>query len=78
MPSESCSCILLLFVFKSDLFEDFPGGPVIQNLPTNAGYGLIPGHRTIPRAEGQLSWFITTIEPVGSRAHTPRQEEPPQ
>ena len=37
--------------------KDFPGGPVIKNLPFNAGdMGLIPGQRTkIPDASGQLS-----------------------
>ena len=35
-----------------DLPGDFPGGPVIKNLPSNAGdMGLIPGQRTkIPQA----------------------------
>ena len=36
---------------------DFPGGPVVKNLPSNAGdTGLIPGWGTkIPHAVGQLS-----------------------
>ena len=35
--------------------KDFPGGPVLKNLPSNAGgEGSIPGQRTkIPCAEGQ-------------------------
>ena len=35
--------------------RDFPGGPVVKNLPSNAGgMGSIPGQRIkIPRAEGQ-------------------------
>ena len=36
---------------------DFPGGPVIKNLPANTGEtGLISGQETkIPQATGQLS-----------------------
>ena len=37
--------------------RDFPGGPMIQNPPSNAGnVGSIPGQETkMPHAEGQLS-----------------------
>ena len=37
--------------------RDFPGGPVVKNLPCNAGdTGWIPGRGTkIPHASGQLS-----------------------
>ena len=40
------------------------GGPVIKNLPANAGdTGLIPGLGTkIPDAKGQPSWSVTTTE----------------
>ena len=43
---------------------DFPGGPVVKNLPCNAGdAGLLPGQRTkIPHAAGQLSPHATTTE----------------
>ena len=43
---------------------DFPGGPVVQNPPYNAGdAGLIPGQGTkIPHAAGQLSLCATTTE----------------
>ena len=49
---------------KSTCIEDFPGSPMVKNLPYNAGYvGLIPGWRTkIPRAEEQLSPCATTRE----------------
>ena len=42
----------------------FPGGPVVKNLPFNAGYvGLIPCWRTkIPHATGQLSQHTATKE----------------
>ena len=38
------------------LSRDFPGGPVVENLPSNAGnVGLIPdGGTRIPHAVGQL------------------------
>ena len=44
-----------LFVARS-LSRDFPGGPVVENLPSNAGnVGLIPnGGTRIPHAVGQL------------------------
>ena len=44
--------------------EGFPGGPVIKNLPSNAGdVGLIPGRGTkIPHAVGQLSPRAATTE----------------
>ena len=39
------------------MMSDFPGGPVIKNLPSNAAnMGLIPDQGTkIPHAMGQLS-----------------------
>ena len=42
--------------------RDFPGGPVVKNLPSDAGEaGLIPGQGTkIPPAEKQLSPRTTT------------------
>ena len=44
--------------------RDFPRGPVVKNLPYNAGaVGLIPGQGTkIPHAVGQLSPHATTTE----------------
>ena len=43
---------------------DFPGGPVIKNLPSNAGdAGSIPGRGTkIPHAVGQLSPHAATTK----------------
>ena len=45
---------------------DFPGGPVVKNLPSNAGdVGLISGEGTkIPHAVEQLSLRATTTEPT--------------
>ena len=42
----------------------FPGGPVVKNLPSNAGdAGSIPGQGTkIPHATGQLSPCAATTE----------------
>ena len=55
-------------------FEDFLGGPVVKNLPSNAGdAGSIPGWGTkIPHAAGQLSPRATTTEPVRSGARVPQ------
>ena len=46
--------------------RDFPGGPVVKNLPSNAGdAGSIHGQGTkIPHAAGQLSPHTTTTEPA--------------
>ena len=45
------------FLLKSSISRDFPGGPVVKNLPSSAGDGsLIPGRGTkIPPAMGQQS-----------------------
>ena len=47
-------------LFKEDA-RDFPGGPVVKNLPSNAGdAGLIPGQGTkIPQAVEQLILYTT-------------------
>ena len=49
---------------KQQQLRDFPGGPVVKNLPSDAGdTGLIPGRGTkIPHATGQLSPRATTRE----------------
>ena len=50
--------------YQNSHFWDFPGGPVVKNLLSNAGdAGLIPGGGTkIPHAAGQLSLCATTTE----------------
>ena len=54
---------------------DFPGAPVVKNLPPNAGdMGLIPGQETnIPHAMGQVSPHATTAGSMYSGAHAPQQ-----
>ena len=49
---------------KKDYEGDFPGSPVVKNLPCKAGdVGLIPSRRTkIPQAMEQLSPRVTTTE----------------
>ena len=44
--------------------SDFPGTPVVKNLPANAGEPrLIPGQEAkIPHASGQLSPLAATAE----------------
>ena len=42
---------------------DFPGGPVVKNLPSNAeDVCSIPHPGIFPHAMGQLSWYATTTE----------------
>ena len=49
---------------KLKVLRDFPGGPVVKNLPCNAGdASSIPGRGTkIPHAVEQLSPRATTTE----------------
>ena len=53
---------------------DFPGHPVVKNLPSNAGdVGWIPGWGTeIPSAAGQLSLHTATRQPA-HRSENPGQ-----
>ena len=53
--------------------RDFPGGPVVKNLPSNSGaMGSIPGRRTkIPHAEGQLSPHAATKEALALHRKMP-------
>ena len=55
---------------------DFPGGPVVKNLPSSAGDAAsIPGWGTkIPHATGQLSLRAATTEPTHSGARAPQLE----
>ena len=47
-------------------WRDFPGSPVVKNLPSKVGdAGSIPDQGTkIPHATGQLSSYATTTEPA--------------
>ena len=56
--------------FKDDNSRDFPAGPVVKNLPCNAGdTGSVPGQGTkIPYATGQLSLCVAASEPMSLRA----------
>ena len=55
-----------IFCIKITALGDFPGGPVDENLPCNAGdMGSIPGWGTkIPHAAGQLSSGATMKDPA--------------
>ena len=59
-----------------------PGGPVVKNLPSNAGdMGSIPGGGTkIPHAVGQLSPWAATTEPQHTTTKYPAwyNEDPTQ
>ena len=57
----------------------FPGGPVVKNLPANAGdTGSIPALGRLHMPPGQLSPYTTAIEPAHPRTYAPQQEKPPQ
>ena len=63
--------------FKKIISRDFPGGPVIKNLPSSAGdTGLIPGRGTkSPYAVGQPS-LCTAAREVGCCSEDPVQPIP--
>ena len=54
------------------VLRNFPGGPVVKNLPSNAeDAGLIPGQGTkIPHATGQLSPHVATRESAQPKIKT--------
>ena len=66
-------------LIKNGQKREFPGSPVVKNLPSNAGdVGLIPGEGTkVPHAMGQLSPCTTPTELVcpSERAHVPQTTE---
>ena len=60
---------MLIYYFNNQKvggWRDFPGCPVVKNLPSNTGdLFLIPGWGTkIPHDSGQLSLLATTTEPA--------------
>ena len=65
-------CIMLSKTKQNNnLKKDLPSGPVVKNLPSNAGdMGLIPcqGNK-IPRVPMQLSLSATTTEPTHKIPH---------
>ena len=64
---------------KSLKIWDFPGAPVVKNLPANAGdTGSNPSPGKIPHATEQPSPGATTTEPMCPGAFVPQQEKPPQ
>ena len=67
-------------LLNKDSYWDFPGGPVVKNLPSNAGnVCLIPGWGIkMPHAAGQLSPHTATTEPARSGAHVPQLERSPR
>ena len=57
---------------------DFPSGPVVQDLPDNAGdTGLIPGLGRFHMPRGNLAHEPQLLNPC-SRASELQQEKPPQ
>ena len=59
-------CKSTIFQLKKKKIREFPGGPVVKNLPSNVGNGgsgFSPGRGTrVPHAAGQLSPHTTTTE----------------
>ena len=59
--------------FNKSILEDFPGGPVVKNLPHNAGdAGSIPDWGTkIPHASEQLQPLTLQLENLSATAKGP-------
>ena len=72
------SCICGIDFNSEHIKWDFPGGPVVKNLPYNAGdAGSIPGQGTkIPHATGQLSPRATATELVCHKLQSSNALEP--
>ena len=66
---------LILLIIKKHKPRDFSGGPVVKNLPANAGFNA--WSRKTPHAAEQLSPQTTTTEAHSLRACAPQQEKPP-
>ena len=66
-----CDSIAPTFIWHC---RDFPGGPVVKNSPSNAGYvRFSPGQGTkIPHAAGQLS--SRALEPVRHTIEKPARQ----
>ena len=62
----SASLSLTLMIASKVELGDFPGVPVVKNLPANTGdIGSIPCRGTkIPHARGQLSLYATPTDPT--------------
>ena len=68
MTSKEIVHFICIVKFRGKI-QDFPGGPVVKNLPCNSeDTSSIPGQETkIPGAAGQLSQYAQTTEPVCSK-----------
>ena len=53
----------LLILKKKKTFRDFPGGPMVKNLPAGV-MGSIPDPERLPHAVEQLSLYAATTEPM--------------
>ena len=88
-PSFSSSCLTFhlslcltlnpdkaQFLFFKRHSVGFPGGPVVKNLPANAGgHGFDPWSRKIPHGVDQLSPCSTTREATAVRSSCIRTRE---
>lgn len=62
-----------------DQNRDFPDGPVVMTLPSNAGeLELLAGQGIKSRASEQLSWQATPTEPTQLEKPALRNKDPAQ
>ena len=68
-----------LYLFKTKDSGDFPGGPVVKNLPCNAGdMSSIPGRgNKTPHAAEQLSLHTPTTEHSATTRESVHHSEDP-
>ena len=61
------------------MFWDFPGGPVVKNLPAKAGdVGSIPVLEIFHMARGGWAYGPQLLKPACPRACAPQEEKPPR
>ena len=64
---------------SSSLYWDFPGGPVVKNLPASAANtSLIPGPARSYMPHGNWAQEPQLLKPARPRACAPQREKPPQ
>ena len=72
--TQHCKATMLQYKFiEKKEKEDFPGGPVVKNMP----HGFDHWSRRIPHASPQLSLWAQLLSPSAT-ARASQRERPPQ
>ena len=69
--------MFVLEKYNQNKILDFPGGPVVRNLPANAGdRGSIPSAGRFHMLQGNKARVLPTMEPERPRAHESQPLKP--